>query len=65
MKANLLFPINSNIPVIFVSVLRYASKLKLKMKLQTECTLAHYLFWREEAGTTIPIDSIELIDVVR
>ena len=34
------------------------------MKLQTECTLPH-LFWREEADTTIPIDSIELTDVVR
>ena len=35
------------------------------MKLQTECTLPQYLFWREEAGTTIPIDFTELIDVVR
>ena len=35
------------------------------MKLQTECTLPRYLFWREEADTAIQIDSIELIDVVR
>ena len=38
------FPVNSNILVIFVSVLPYVSKLK--MKLQTECTLLQYLFWR-------------------
>ena len=45
--------------------MRYASKLKLKMKLQTKCTLPQYLFWTEEASTAIPTDSIELIDVVR
>ena len=27
--------------------------------------LPRYLFWRDEAGKAIPIDSTELIDVVR
>ena len=43
----------------------YASKTEMKMKLQTKCTLPRNLFWKEEAGTTIPRDSIKLIDVVQ